>query len=327
MTSTTTPFEDLLEPTVNAAALIAAGKLGLLEHLHAQRASAAAIAAAIGTEEPGVRALLEVLANTDYVERDKELFQLTPKGSQWFGATARVDFTPLLLWAGEVWDVLSATTATVEHGHPRETIWERIARKPGMGATFANFMKAKSQLTVTEIADRLTDTPRRRLLDMGGAHGLHSMQLCSRMPDLQATVMDLPASLEATRDAIAAAGLSDRITLKPGSYLQDDLGSGYDLILCFEILHGHAPEDNQRLLSRAAAALVPGGELAVLEPTRTNPPSAPNAAFSLLMFLYTGTRTYGADEIMRWMAQAGLQGISQTDVSPSGGLNLLRGSR
>jgi hypothetical protein len=42
--------------------------------------------------------------------------------------------------------------------------------------------------------------------------------------------------------------------MRPGNYLEEDLGSGYDLVLLFNVLHGHPAAGNQALLARVAAA-------------------------------------------------------------------------
>jgi cyclopropane fatty-acyl-phospholipid synthase-like methyltransferase len=66
----------------------------------------------------------------------------------------------------------------------------------------------------------------------------------------------------------------------------DDLGSGYDAVLCFNLVHHLAPEQIVGLFRRTYEALVPGGVLAVMDAFAEPGRRASAAANTLGMFAY-----------------------------------------
>ena len=94
----------------------------------------------------------------------------------------------------------------------------------------------------------------RRLLDLGGGHGLYSIAFCQKNPALNAVVFDLPPVTHATQDFISRYR-ADRVSVQPGDFFQDPIGSGYDIIFSSSNPGGKVPE----LIPKITAALNPGG--------------------------------------------------------------------
>jgi hypothetical protein len=88
------------------------------------------------------------------------------------------------------------------------------------------------------------------------------------------------------------AGLSDRITFLEGDFHVDPLGGGYDFVFVSSIIHSYTPALNRALLERCAAALAPGGVVAVKDffvaPDRSGP------VFSLLFGINMLVNTEGS---------------------------------
>ena len=84
-------------------------------------------------------------------------------------------------------------------------------------------------------------------------------------PGLVAVVFDLPNVVPLTRDYIAKAGLTSRVTTAVGDYLVDPLPHGFDLVFLSAVVHSNAAEQNATLLKSCAAALNPGGRVAVVD--------------------------------------------------------------
>ena len=113
-----------------------------------------------------------------------------------------------------------------------------------------------------------------------------------------------------TREIIAQAGLTDRVTVQSGDFRREELGSGYDVVLIFGVLNGEPPEGRPALIHKALAALNPGGQIVlrdlVLEPDRAGPPEA--ALFAVQMLLATdggGLDTH--EDWARWLVAAGFK--------------------
>ncbi len=94
----------------------------------------------------------------------------------------------------------------------------------------------------------------RRLLDLGGGHGLYSIAFCQKNPALNAVVFDLPPVTGATWDFISRYR-AERVSVQPGDFFKDPIGSGYDIVFSSSNPGGKVPE----LIPKIAKALNPGG--------------------------------------------------------------------
>jgi hypothetical protein len=108
---------------------------------------------------------------------------------------------------------------------------------------------------VTGLVAALPEFPAaKRLLDLGGGHGLYAITFCQKNPGLKATVFDLPPVTGAARDFITRYH-ADRVTVLPGDFFCDPIGSGYDIIFSSSNPGGKVPS----LIPKIAAALNKGG--------------------------------------------------------------------
>jgi SAM-dependent methyltransferase len=94
----------------------------------------------------------------------------------------------------------------------------------------------------------------RRMLDLGGGHGLYAMALCRHNCDLEAVVLDFPRA-EAHFKRFKARFDGRRVTFVPGNLFADDFGSNFDLVL-FSYNPGGK---NARILEKIHGCLKPGG--------------------------------------------------------------------
>ena len=156
------------------------------------------------------------------------------------------------------------------------------------------------------------------LLDLGGGPGTYAVNFCLKNPDLQACVFDLPESRLYAQRTIALAGLSDRITFIPGNYDTEDIPGTYDAVWLSQILHAEGPADCQKLISKAAAALNPGGAIYIHEFILNNDMAGPAfpAIFSLNMLVATkGGQSYSEEQLRHMLAQAGVKNIQRLDFT------------
>ncbi|HEU0076899.1 MAG TPA: methyltransferase, partial [Longimicrobiaceae bacterium] len=156
--------------------------------------------------------------------------------------------------------------SSVRTGQPPRDYFRWLGDHPDTLRQFQHMLSGGARLLgdkVVELA-ALPDTAR-RLLDLGGGHGIYAAAFCNRHPELHATLFDLPEALEAGREMLADAGLEGRVDFLAGDLLRDDFGSGYDAVLLASVVHCLLPEDCARLLGRVRDALNPGGVVIVSE--------------------------------------------------------------
>jgi hypothetical protein len=147
---------------------------------------------------------------------------------------------------------------------------------------------------------------------VAGGHGRFSVALCREHPELRSVILDLAPAVAAARPRLAAPALEDRIDFQVGDLRSSDWGSGFDLVLLFNILHHLSETDARSACARARGALRSGGTLAVWEIQETSDekrPSQIGGLMSLFFFVTSGRGVPPRQEIVRWMGDAGFEGI------------------
>ena len=128
-----------------------------------------------------------------------------------------------------------------------------------------------------------------KVLDIAASHGMFGIAVAMQNPAAQIYASDWKNVLEVAQKNADAMGVGDRYHLIPGSAFETNLGSGYDLALITNLLHGFDSPTCIELMRKVHIALNPGGRAAIAEyvpnPDRVSPPVA--AAFSLTMLAAT----------------------------------------
>jgi cyclopropane fatty-acyl-phospholipid synthase-like methyltransferase len=289
-----------------SGALVAAVRTGIIERLADHPASAKEVAADLDLDPLPTRLLLDSLCSAGHATERGGRYRLKREAKRWLDPRSPFSVARFVAGAADYWpwwqDLEEAARTGVEaNSHtadPADPYWRR----------YITGQLELARLSAAEVARRLP-LPRRprALLDVGGGHGWYAAQLCRRHPGLTATVLDLPGSAAIGREIIAANGLSDRVRFRDGNATTADLGTGYDAVLCFNLVHHLAPAEVADLFKRAHAALAPGGTLAVLdvfaEPARRA--SAQADMLALFVYLSSGSQVRTPRELSNWLRGAG----------------------
>ena len=94
---------------------------------------------------------------------------------------------------------------------------------------------------------------------------MFSIALCKSRPQPSAMVFDTTAAPNTRMNNISQAGLSGRIQVKAGKFLSDDLNSGYDSAILFNISQRLTPVQITDLLGKVSKALNVRGMAVILE--------------------------------------------------------------
>lgn len=110
------------------------------------------------------------------------------------------------------------------------------------------------QETVKLVAERVDLESVKKLLDLGGGHGLYAIAFAKLNKNLRAFVFDLPPVTEKTKEFIERYGASN-VDVIPGDFFKDEIGNGYELIFSSFNPGGKVPS----LIPKISKALNPGG--------------------------------------------------------------------
>jgi predicted O-methyltransferase YrrM len=212
------------------------------------------------------------------------------------------------LYAG--WDKLTQAIRT-----NRPTTWDPDRERslfesadPEMLATFWEAMHVLSTQTGRALGAAFDVGEFRRLLDVGGGSAAFDIVLCQRYSELRTTVYDLEFVADIAARNVKDAGLTDRITVRPGDFFEDaSFPVGHDLHLFSMIMHDWDEERDHLLLRKSFEALDSGGAVLICEllvdDDKTGP--VPAALMSLNMLVETEGRNYTAAEYSDWLTEVG----------------------
>lgn len=153
-----------------------------------------------------------------------------------------------------------------------------------------------------------------QVLDAGAGAAPWSLAVAARNLACQVTAVDLPDVLPATRRAVAAAGRVAQFRFVGGDLFSVELDqAAYDLVIVGNLCHLFDEATNRRLLTRLAAALRPGGTLAVIDVVPDNQAGGRSLAlYELSLFLRTAHgQVHPLAAYERWLRDAGLGPVEQ----------------
>ena len=262
---------------VNTKTLTAAVDLGIIAALARAPESTRGLAVVAGLAEPAMQRLLAAAAAIDLVEAlPGDRWTLGQRGAALSsnpGALAMIEhhklfYTDLadpvaMLRRGRGGGDLAAFWSYAEaagRGEPAATAAEDKATR-----AYSALMAASQPMVAEQVLDSFDFSRHRSLLDIGGGHGAFVREVATRHPGLQLALFDLPPVAARAREILAAQSLP-HIVAHGGSFRDDPIPGGADLITLVRILHDHDDAVVLALLKAVRAVLPPGGTLLIAEP-------------------------------------------------------------
>lgn len=169
-----------------------------------------------------------------------------------------------------------------------------------------------------KVVSRLPEFNRsKKLVDLGGGHGLYAIAFSQANPELESVVFDLPQVSETTKAYIDEYEMQSRVKAVSGDYTKDDWGKGYDIVFASDALY-KPKEELLPVLTKIRESLNPGGLFIskhwMMNKERTSPDTT--VLFDLMLSLTRGFSgyTYCTEESVELFKHAGFD-IETFDIS------------
>lgn len=298
------------------AAIYSAARLSLADRLAAGPRSSDELAAEAGTHPDATYRVLRALAGVGiFDERPNRVFALNEMGDLLRADHPRSVRDVALFqgaqphwqgWGNFLYSVQTGKSA-FEHVHGKP-FFDYCQEDEEFAAAFNGAMTCFSVNGAEAVVESYDFTGIRHLVDVGGGHGALLIRILQENPSLRGTVFDLPSVVEGAKEAIAAAGLTDRCGVSGGSFFDDPLPKA-DAYIAQHIIHDWDDEHCRKILQAMRDGLEPGGRVlivdAVIEP---GDPSPAEKLIDLEMLHATkGGRERTREEFAALFASAGLE--------------------
>ena len=314
------PTPDLFFETVNAyqrtAALRAAIELNLFTAIADGASTVSAIASHCQASERGTRILCDYLTIVGFLTKSGDAYKATPSTAAFLSRTspAYLGGTMAFLNTTEIVRHFDDLAAIVRRGSiPKSDsnvsddnpVWETFAR------AMMPMMMPPAQ-AIAEILGVAAAGPI-KVLDIAAGHGIFGIVIAQKNPQAQIVASDWAGVLKVATENAGQMGVAARHSTIAGDAFTTAWGTGYDIALMTNFLHHFDVATCTTLLKKVAAALKPGGRIAVLEfvpnDDRITPPMA--AMFSMQMLGGTPSGdAYTLKELTAMLKDAGFGTVS-----------------
>jgi demethylspheroidene O-methyltransferase len=308
---------DLTAGFVYSQILCSCVRLNLFDTLAAGPLATLEIASRAGLPPDGARRLLKAAAALDLMEeRAGDRFALGALGAALVGNEGVKAMIlhhqilyddlrdPLALLAGETASQLQRYWVYADGSSASDP-------EPHRHADYTRLMAASQAFVTTEILDAYPLARHRRLLDVGGGDATFLLAAAKAAPELELAMFDLPPVATIARQRLLAAGLSGRAKAYGGSFFEDPLPPGADLVTLNRVLHDHDDGAALTILKAIRRAISADGTVLVTEPmagTRGAEASG-DAYFGFYLLAMGQGRPRTEDEISRMLGLAGFGDI------------------
>ena len=131
------------------------------------------------------------------------------------------------------------------------------------GEAFSSAQHSGSLGPARLMAKRVSLGDRKRLLDVGGGSGAYTLAFCAANPQLEATILDFPQTVETAKRNAWQAGLSDRVAHLSGDAIATEWPAGHDVVLMSYVWSAVGGADITVLARRSFDAVPSGGVVLV----------------------------------------------------------------
>jgi hypothetical protein len=311
-----------------ASALLTAGDVRLFNHLKSGPLTLEEISRKTSCSPRGLEVLLNCMIPIGYVNKKGNQYSLTKAMLRSFP----IDLFPdMVLFFRSLNEKLNNATQAVKTDPPGGY---EIMKDGEVATSFQVAMRWLGLASVKEVVARmkLPISPK-RMLDIGGSHGLYCVEFCRKYPDLKATVLDWAVGLENAKITLTQEkDVAGRIDLFEADFEKESLpAEKFDFMFLGNIIHGLNEEGNKALFKKIANATASNGAIAILDQyTNVKGSLFVKGVASMIgwnLFAFAGGRAYDFDVVKQWLEEAGFHSITLTHLKQSPGFSFIKAQK
>ncbi|MFX0211313.1 MAG: methyltransferase [Candidatus Hodarchaeota archaeon] len=262
-------LKNLLRINLASAALGTALELQLFERLSEKPLSIQDVSQVFKIPLDRCRCWLELLVGLNLLKRDNGAYSLSS-----VGRTTILDTYSSNTWAQLAQEARErypiGDNLALHITHPK-SVWiaqgisspnwfKQIQEDPERARRFTYTLYELHQPLAETLAKTLDMEGVRRLMDLGGGSGVISLALLKQHPNLTVTVIDIPNVCVIGREIAIKTPVADRITYHEADFLEDELPTGFDMILVCD-----AGVYNEKFFRKLFNTLKDGGYLVIVD--------------------------------------------------------------
>jgi hypothetical protein len=249
-----------------------AAKLGLADHLAGGPKNAEELAGPTGTHAPSLYRLMRTLAHLGLLsEGDGQRFSLTPLGAALKKNAPGSAYASVLTVAGETFSTgfgqLLYSVQTGRSGFEKMLgmpVFDWLGQNPDQASLFSETMVGIHGAEPAAVAAAYDFSGMKTIVDVGGATGNLLTAVLGRAPGARGILYDLPHVVRDAPSLIQSRGLTDRVTIEPGSFFES-VPVGADAYLLSHVIHDWSEAQCLTILGHCRRAMHPGSRLLLVE--------------------------------------------------------------
>ncbi len=291
--------------------LLEASELNLFEKLGSNSMNLAEIAGAISLPERTARILVDGISALGLIEKDSQgRYRNGPAAMSFLTGRFPADLNPMLrFWSRFEYRDFERLGRVLKR--PAEAAgWNVPAEQQELFSTAVQSMTAGVANALPGVYDF---SQHRSVADLGGGTGSLLVPICSRYPELECTLFEIPNTARVARDILAKRStgslpLAARIRVVEGDLMKDPVPGGHDAYILSSVIHVFSPEHARDLLRNVRRSVSPGARLLLIDFWMTEDYLAPlpGPLMAGVFLLRSGEGdVYRVSDVKGWLEETG----------------------
>jgi len=301
--------------------LLTANKQGLFTNIGEESLSAPEIAAKQGWDMHATEIFLNSLTGMGYLEKERDRYANSETAKSLLVKGSKNYQGDILMHSLNLWDSWSRVEETLISGKPNRD--PKVPRTPERWKAFIDGMANIARTSAKRLWDEVMLVNQNRLLDIGGGPGTYCYELCSRLPDVECIVFDLPEVQELFAEHCKRAGMENRVHYHVGNVHTDPFPDGCDAALLSNIIHSWSEEQNIAILKKLDAKFPSGSVVLIKDFFISDDGTKPlhSALFAINMLIGTEAGgCYSRSRVETWLKETAFVPMDYIQLTEQAGV-------